>query len=52
MARLILAVVWTLTILALCLLPGVWINEVEKGSSWFKLPNLDKLVHSGIFDLF
>jgi hypothetical protein len=51
-ARLILAVVWTLTILALCLLPGVWINEVEKGSSWFKLPNLDKLVHSGIFVLF
>ena len=52
MARLITAVVWTLTIVALCLLPGFWINEVEKGSSWFQLPNFDKLVHSVIFVLF
>ena len=27
-------------------------QEVEKDSTWFKIPNLDKVVHWGIFVLF
>jgi hypothetical protein len=47
-----LAVIWTLTIMALCWLPGVWIQKVEHGSPWFQLPDLDKAVHGGIFTVF
>ncbi len=51
LARLIAAVLWTLVILGLCLLPGLWVNAVEKKSGIW-IPNLDKLVHCGIFVLF
>jgi len=47
-----IAVLWTLVILTLCWLPSSVLQEVEKDSSWFQIPNLDKLVHWGIFLLF
>jgi len=47
-----MAVVWTLVIMALCWLPGDFVREVEGGSRWFELPNLDKCVHGGIFVIF
>jgi uncharacterized protein (DUF486 family) len=50
--RAIIAVLWTLAILTLCWLPGDVVRVVEKDSSWFQIPNLDKLVHWGIFVLF
>jgi hypothetical protein len=50
--RAIIAVLWTLVILTLCWLPLNVVKEVEKDSSWFQIPNLDKVVHWGIFLLF
>jgi uncharacterized protein (DUF486 family) len=50
--RVALAMSWTLVILFLCWLPERWINEVEKESPWFQIPDLDKVVHWGIFVLF
>ena len=50
--RVIVAVLWTLIILTLCWLPSNVVQEVEKDSSWFQIPNFDKLVHWGIFLLF
>jgi hypothetical protein len=50
--RVTAAVLWTLIILTLCWLPQYVVQEVEKDSSWFQVPNLDKLVHWGIFFLF
>jgi VanZ family protein len=50
--RLSLAVLWTLTILALCWLPGDFVRDVEEESSLFEIPNLDKVIHWGIFLLF
>ncbi len=46
------AVAWTLVIMALCWLPSEFVHEVEGSSSWFEIPNLDKVVHSGIFVVF
>jgi hypothetical protein len=51
MARLFMAVVWTLTIIALCVLPGFLLNQVEKKTGIW-IPYLDKLVHAGIFVVF
>ena len=50
--RVMAAVLWTLIILTLCWLPRSVVQEVEKDSSWFEIPNFDKLVHWGIFMLF
>jgi len=51
-SRVMAAVLWTLIILTLCWLPKTVVQEVEKDSSWFQIPNFDKLVHWGIFLLF
>jgi hypothetical protein len=50
--RIALAALWTLVILFLCWMPGQWIREAEQGSPWFEIPDLDKVVHWGIFVLF
>ena len=50
--RVTAAVLWTLIILTLCWLPKYVVQEVEKDSSWFQIPNFDKLVHWEIFLLF
>jgi hypothetical protein len=50
--RLVTAILWTLVILGLCWLPAPWLRKVEGGSSWFKIPNLDKPIHWGIFFVF
>ncbi len=50
--RAMLAVFWTLVILMLCWLPKEVLREVEDDSSWFQIPNFDKVVHWGIFLLF
>jgi hypothetical protein len=47
-ARSTVAVLWTLVVLVLCLIPGYWLNRVEK-APWIWVPNLDKLVHWGLF---
>jgi hypothetical protein len=47
-----MAVGWTVVIMGLCWLPGQVVNELESGAGWFKLPNLDKLVHAWIFVVF
>jgi hypothetical protein len=51
-ARLAMAVLWTLVILILCWMPGDWVQEVEGGSPWFQIPDLDKVIHWGIFVAF
>jgi hypothetical protein len=50
--RLGMALLWTLVILVLCWSPGFWVNEIERGSSWFTIPNLDKAIHWSIFAVF
>jgi VanZ like family len=50
--RLVLAVLWTIVIMLLCWLPGHVVERVEAGSGWFKIVNLDKFIHSGIFVVF
>ena len=50
--RLAMASIWTIVILVLCWTPGEWIRRVEKGSRWFDIPDLDKVVHWGIFVVF
>jgi hypothetical protein len=47
-----LAILWTLAIMTVCWLPREIVEEVEGESSWFEIPNLDKLVHWGIFAVF
>jgi len=47
-----MALVWTLVIMVLCWLPRNLVQQVEGESSWFKIPNLDKVVHCGIFVIF
>ncbi len=47
--RLAMAILWTVVIMILCWLPGRMVHELEDESSWFKIPNLDKVVHAGIF---
>jgi hypothetical protein len=44
-----MAVAWTLVIMVLCWLPGPMVRDLEGDSAWFKIPNLDKVVHAGIF---
>jgi hypothetical protein len=50
--RIAMAAAWTVVIFALCWMPGEWVQEVEEGSPWFQIPDLDKVVHWGIFVLF
>ena len=50
--RFALATLWTLAIMVLCWMPGSVVKRVEESSSWFELPNLDKVVHWGIFVVF
>jgi hypothetical protein len=50
--RIAMAALWTLVICFLCWMPGRWVQEVGKGSPWFEIPDLDKVVHWGIFVLF
>jgi VanZ family protein len=38
--------------MALCWLSPRWVHKVERSSSWFEIPNLDKIVHWGIFCAF
>src|SRR5206468_6482558 len=46
--RFAIAVLWTLLILTLCWIPRSVLQEVEEDASW-KIPNLDKVIHCGIF---
>ena len=50
--RLVMAVLWTLAILMMCWLPRDLLQSVEGKSSFFEIPNLDKIVHWGIFAIF
>ncbi len=50
--RFAMAVLWTLVICFLCWMPQRWVHEVERETPWFEIPNLDKVVHWGIFVLF
>jgi VanZ family protein len=50
--RVAMAVLWTVVIMMLCWLPGSMVHELEGGSLWFKIPDLDKIVHAGIFVVF
>jgi VanZ family protein len=47
--RLAAAVIWTLTIMALCWLPKEVVHRVEEKSSWFAVNHFDKAVHCGVF---
>jgi hypothetical protein len=50
--RLVMAVVWTVVIMTLCWMPKFVVEDIEDESSWFRIPNFDKLVHCGIFVVF
>ena len=50
--RKFLAGSWTLVILGLCWLPRSYMPVRERGPRPFFVPNLDKLVHLGIFAVF
>jgi VanZ like family len=50
--RILMAVGWTLVILVLCWTPGAIVNELEQGSPWLQIPDLDKVIHWGIFTIF
>ncbi len=47
-----MAALWTIVILVLCWMPGFVVQDIERDSSWFQVPNLDKVVHWGIFVAF
>ena len=42
--RLLIAVLWTFAILTVCWLPRRVLHEAEGESSFFEIPNLDKLI--------
>jgi len=50
--RTVVAVVWTLAIMTVCWLPRDLVKQVEGESSFFEIPNLDKVIHWGIFAAF
>lgn len=50
--RLAVAAAWTAVICVLCWMPRDMVHRVEEDSSWFRVPNLDKVVHWGIFVVF
>jgi hypothetical protein len=47
-----MAVLWTITILSLCWLPFEWLQGIGDETPWFEIPDLDKLIHWGIFVAF
>jgi len=47
-----LATLWTLVILALCWLPMPMFSAGEVGSRAKRIPNIDKVIHAGIFAIF
>ena len=50
--RALLASCWTLVILALCWIPRTLLPVNERAARPFTIPNLDKLIHMGIFAVF
>ena len=48
----LLAWSWTFVIMGLCWLPGFYVGKIERGHQPLFVPNLDKLVHMGIFAVF
>jgi hypothetical protein len=50
--RIAMAVIWTLVMMMLCWLPHHVVKEIERDSSWFEIPNFDKIVHCAIFVVF
>ena len=50
--RVVMAILWTIVIMMLCWLPGSIVQKLEDGSSWFDVPDLDKVIHAGIFVVF
>lgn len=50
--RIILAALWTAVILVLCWTPSQYVQEAEENAPWFAFPNLDKIVHWGMFVVF
>ncbi len=50
--RITLAALWTALILVLCWMPRQYVMETDQRILWFTIPNLDKLVHWGIFLIF
>jgi hypothetical protein len=47
-----MAIGWTLVIMILCWIPNIVIHRFEGNGTFFQVPNVDKLVHSGIFIVF
>lgn len=47
-----LATIWTLAIMALCWLPMPIFANSDVGRRAGKIPNIDKLIHAGIFAVF
>jgi VanZ family protein len=47
-----IAVLWTLAIVTMCWLPGEFLQSVEVESFLWKMPNLDKFIHWGMFTTF
>src|SRR5262249_40798949 len=52
MFRVLTAALWTLAIMTMCWIPDDLLQEVESDSSLFMIPDLDKVVHWGIFAAF
>src|SRR5262249_2050255 len=47
--RALAAVIWTVAILALCWTPSFVVRKVENGSFFRPPPDIDKVIHAGIF---
>jgi len=43
------AVIWSGLILVLCWIPFRYVQQIEKKSPWFQIPDLDKVIHAGLF---
>jgi hypothetical protein len=50
--RRVVAICWTLAIMAMCWLPGELVQRVEGGSFFLKIPHHDKFMHLGMFASF
>jgi VanZ family protein len=50
--RILAAVGWTNLIMVLCWMPKYLVQDIEKESSWFEIPHLDKVVHWALFVIF
>jgi VanZ like protein len=47
--RLAAAIIWTVVILLLCWIPATVVQRIEAKSPWLQIPDLDKVIHAGIF---